>query len=100
MLSVYRWKYEFLKEILAQVAELTLTAKAPQYQAILELDRKVCQKVLPAHLNSFFESKQSSPSEYMRTCMLSHYRASSMSLIAFSLIWFPDGLLLSFDVHP
>lgn len=80
-IGFYRWKYEFLKEILAQVAELTLTAKAPQYQAILELDRKVCQKVLPAHLNSFFESKQSSPSEYMRTCMLSHYRASILMYI-------------------
>jgi hypothetical protein len=79
MLSVYRWKYEFVKEIFALTAEVTLMAKGPQYQAILELDRKVWAKLLPVHLNNFFEAEQCSPSVYMRKCLLWHYRAASMS---------------------
>jgi hypothetical protein len=78
--SVYRWKYEFMKEILATVAELTLAAKAPQYETVLDLDRKLREKILPSHLNNFVGSEQCSPSEYMRKCLLAHYRASSTSL--------------------
>jgi hypothetical protein len=88
-----------MKEILATVAELTLAAKAPQYQTVLDLDRKVREKILPPHLNSFVDAGQCSPSEYMRRCMLAHYRASSMSLITLNPMRFPDRPFLSFDVH-
>ena len=68
-----------MKEIFAVTAEVTLTAKTPQYQAILELDRKVRAKLLPVHLSNFLEAEQCSPSIYMQKCLLWHYRSASMS---------------------
>ena len=61
------------------MAELTLAAKVPHYQAVLDLDRKIRERELPLHLNSLVGSESCSPSEYMRKCMLAHYRASSLS---------------------
>lgn len=63
----------------SSVLELTLTAQAPQYQTILDLDRKVREKTLPPHLNVFMspEDEQCTPSVYMRRCMLSQYRSVS-----------------------
>lgn len=77
--SDYRWKYEFTKEIFSTVTELTLTAEAPQYQTVLELDRKVREKTLPPHLNVFMspEDEHCTPSVYMRGCLLGQYRSVS-----------------------
>lgn len=62
--------------------ELTLTAQAPQYQTILDLDRKVREKTLPPHLNIFMSSEDEhcTPSVYMRRCLLGQYRSVSESL--------------------
>jgi hypothetical protein len=68
-----------MRDIFSAVAEVTLTAQAPQYQAILELDRKVREKPLPVHLSNFIGSEECSPSVYMQKCLLWHYRAASMS---------------------
>jgi hypothetical protein len=75
----YRWKYEFVKEILSVVLEQSLTAEAPQYRTILELDRKLREKRLPPHLNVFMspEEERFTPSVYMRGCILGQYRAVS-----------------------
>lgn len=75
---VDRWKYEFMRDIITKVTDLTLTPKV-QYQAVLDLDRKVREKPLPAYLNSFLGSEVCSPLVYLRKCLLAHYRASSMS---------------------
>ncbi|TFK43632.1 fungal-specific transcription factor domain-containing protein [Crucibulum laeve] len=79
----YQWKYEFTKEIFASVLELTLTAKAPQYQTILDLDRKVREKTLPPHLNVFMspEDEHCTPSVYMRRCLLGQYRSVTLLYI-------------------
>ena len=78
MFPVYRWKYEFIKEIFAEVAETILTAQSPPYRAILELDRKVREKPLPNHFRNFLGSEECSPSVYTQKCMLWHYRAISV----------------------
>jgi hypothetical protein len=59
-----------MKDILAKTAELTLTAKAPQYQDILELDRKCREKILPDHLCNFLGCEPCSAAEYMQKCLL------------------------------
>ncbi|GLB33705.1 putative fungal specific transcription factor [Lyophyllum shimeji] len=72
----YRWKYEFTKEVFSTVTELTLTAEPPNYQTVLELDRKVREKTLPPHLNVFMstEDEYCTPAAYMRGCLLGQYR--------------------------
>ncbi|KAG6918921.1 hypothetical protein DXG01_010576 [Tephrocybe rancida] len=75
----YQWKYEFTKEIFSTVTELTLTAEPPHYQTVLDLDRKVREKLLPSHLNVFMspEDEHCTPSVYMRGCLLAQYRTVS-----------------------
>ncbi|KAK0230819.1 hypothetical protein IW262DRAFT_1261635 [Armillaria fumosa] len=79
----YQWKYEFCKEIFSDILELTLTAEAPNYQTILELDRKVREKVLPPHLNVFMnpEDENCSPSAFMHGCLLGQYRTVTLLYI-------------------
>ncbi|KNZ79894.1 hypothetical protein J132_08552 [Termitomyces sp. J132] len=73
----YQWKYEFTKEIASTVTELTLTAEPPHYQTVLDLDRKVREKILPPHLNVFMspEDKHCTPSVYMRGSLLYIHRS-------------------------
>ncbi|KAG5644077.1 hypothetical protein DXG03_009167 [Asterophora parasitica] len=79
----YQWKYEFTKEIMTTVTELTLTAEPPNYQTVLDLDRKVRAKSLPPHLNMFLspEDRNCSPSVYMRGCILAQYRTVTLLYI-------------------
>jgi hypothetical protein len=85
LLLDYRWKYEFIKDIVSTILEQTLTAEAPQYRTILELDRKIREKVLPPHLNVFMnpEEERFTPSVYMRSCILGQLRAVSGCLSLF-----------------
>ncbi|KAF9452456.1 hypothetical protein P691DRAFT_697077 [Macrolepiota fuliginosa MF-IS2] len=89
----YRWKYEFCKDIISAVLEQTLTAQAPQYRTILELDRKVREKRLPPHLNVFMspEEEHFTPSVYMRGCMLGQFR--SVTLLYIHRSWFAQAML-------
>lgn len=89
----YQWKYEFTKDIFASVIELTLTAEAPQYQTILELDRKVREKTLPQHLNVFIspEDEHCTPSIYMKKCLLGQYR--SITLLYLHRSFFAQAML-------
>jgi hypothetical protein len=68
-----------MRDIIAGAVEVTLTAKAPQYQAILELDHKVREKPVPNHLSNFLGSEKTSPSAYMQKCLVLHYRAAGVS---------------------
>ncbi|GAW07666.1 hypothetical protein LENED_009673 [Lentinula edodes] len=87
-MGYFQWKYEFCRDILAQVLELTLTAEIPSYQTILDLDRKVREKTLPAHLNVFMsaEDEHCTPAAYMRRCNLGQYRSHFYSSIVVSLL--------------
>lgn len=84
----YRWKYEFIKDIISSVLEQTLTAEAPQYRTILELDRKIREKALPPHLNVFMspEEEHFTPSVYMRGCILGQFRAVSEYIFPSSML--------------
>ena len=74
--SDYQWKYEFCKDIFSQILEQTQTAEAPSYETILELDRKVREKILPPHLNKFTspDDDEITPSSYMHGCLLGQFR--------------------------
>ncbi|KAF9263504.1 hypothetical protein L218DRAFT_927132 [Marasmius fiardii PR-910] len=83
LVGFYQWKYEFCRDILTQVIELTLTAEPPDYQTVLDLDRKVREKTLPPHLNMFMNpgDEHCTPSTYMRGCLLGQFRAISLLYI-------------------
>ncbi|KZP23890.1 hypothetical protein FIBSPDRAFT_1042717 [Athelia psychrophila] len=49
----WKWRYQFNKNIFGSVLELTLCAKSPNYETILELDRKVREMPLPPALNLY-----------------------------------------------
>lgn len=60
--------------------ELTLTATPPTYETILELDRRVREKVLPPSLNLYRSSsidEYTTPTAYVRGRMLFTFRTSS-----------------------
>jgi hypothetical protein len=67
----YEWKYTFARDVFSIITERTLTAESPSYETILELDRLVRAKTLPAHLNTFLgrEDENCTPSMYMRGCV-------------------------------
>ncbi|KAJ3855656.1 hypothetical protein EV368DRAFT_34161 [Lentinula lateritia] len=92
-MGYFQWKYEFCRDILAQVLELTLTAELPSYQTILDLDRKVREKTLPAHLNVFMsaEDEHCTPAAYMRRCNLGQYR--SVTLLFLHRSFFAQAML-------
>lgn len=70
------WKYSFARDIMSVILEKTVTAVPPTYETILELDRLVREKSLPAHLNVFAGPEESGgPSKYMRHCFLGILRA-------------------------
>lgn len=75
----YEWKYTFARDVFSIITERTLTAEAPTYETVLELDRLVRAKTLPAYLNVFLgrEDENCTPSIYMRGLVLSFSGASS-----------------------
>ena len=44
-------KHDFAKDIYNSVAEITLTARAPSYNTVLDLDKKVREICFPALFN-------------------------------------------------
>lgn len=66
------------------VLELTLSAVPPGYETILDLDRKVREKVLPPALNLYRSGsadEYTSPSSYIRGRVLSQFRTASESFL-------------------
>lgn len=77
---VFRWKYAFTKDVFIPVVELTLTVTPPAYETILELDRKVREKVLPPSLNLYRSSSVdefTTPTAYVRGRVLFQLRTCS-----------------------
>lgn len=70
-------------ECVAEVAARTLTAEAPSYATIMELDRKVREFPIPEEASAMATSTipvndaQLSPSMAMTRCVLSHTREVS-----------------------
>ena len=72
-LLVGHWQFKFASECVADVAARTLTAEAPSYATIMELDKKVREFPLP-------EDSLTSPSDFSSTfqkCVLEHIRETS-----------------------
>ncbi|KAG8218750.1 hypothetical protein J3R82DRAFT_4423 [Butyriboletus roseoflavus] len=102
-MGFFRWKYSFTKDVFIPVLELTLTVTPPTYETILELDRKVREKVLPPSLNLYRSSsidEYTTPTAYVRGRMLFQFRTSTMlyihrSFFAQAMLDFPSNPLRS-----
>lgn len=74
-----------MRDVFGSIMKLTLAAKPPSYKAILELDRKVREMVLPPALNVFIRAEQEldniDAGLYMKGSMLSQIRSISMLFI-------------------
>jgi hypothetical protein len=71
---------------------MTLSASVPSYSTVLELDRKIREKVLPQSLNVFFsQDDDCTPSTYMRGSLLSQFR--SITLLYIHRSFFAQALL-------
>jgi hypothetical protein len=67
------WQFRFAGECVADVAARTLTAEAPSYATIMELDKKVREFPLP-------EGSSSSSNDFttsFQNCVLEHVRETS-----------------------
>ncbi|KAF7355229.1 Zn(2)-C6 fungal-type domain-containing protein [Mycena sanguinolenta] len=82
-IGYYEWKYTFGRDVFSVITERTLTAESPTYETVLELDRLVRAKTLPAYLNVFLgrEDENCTPSVYMRGCLLGQYRSIALLYI-------------------
>ncbi|KAH0840035.1 hypothetical protein J3R83DRAFT_1002 [Lanmaoa asiatica] len=102
-IGFFRWKYSFTRDVFIPVLELTLTATPPTYETILELDRKVREKVLPPSLNLYRSSsidEYTTPTAYVRGRMLFQFRTCTMlyihrSFFAQAMLDFPSNPLRS-----
>ncbi|KAL0956432.1 hypothetical protein HGRIS_002580 [Hohenbuehelia grisea] len=74
-----RYKYEFVKDVASEVLELSLTAQPPEYQTILDLDKKLREKVPPKELtlDVILSDDSLSVTQYMRVCSLCQFRAAT-----------------------
>ncbi|KAH8836171.1 hypothetical protein DL96DRAFT_1809905 [Flagelloscypha sp. PMI_526] len=79
----FRWKHVAARDCYSEVVEILLAATPAQYEVIIELDRKVRAKEIPAHLNRILidtEEHKLTPPEFMQTWILALGR--SMLLLA------------------
>ncbi|KAJ7667924.1 fungal-specific transcription factor domain-containing protein [Mycena polygramma] len=92
-IGYYEWKYKFTRDVFSIITERTLTAESPTYETVLELDRLVRAKTLPAHLNVFLgrEDENCTPSVYMRGCLLGQFR--SIALLYIHRTFFAQSML-------
>ncbi|KAH8831723.1 hypothetical protein DL96DRAFT_845099 [Flagelloscypha sp. PMI_526] len=73
----FRWKHEALRDFHHDVVESLLAAPAPNYEAIIELDRKVRAKEIPAHLNRILNDNEGGVDarEFMHSFLLGVVRS-------------------------
>ncbi|KAJ6509940.1 fungal-specific transcription factor domain-containing protein [Mycena vitilis] len=92
-IGYYEWKYKFTRDVFSIITERTLTAESPTYETVLELDRLVRAKTLPAHLNVFLgrEDENCTPAVYMRGCLLGQFR--SIALLYIHRTFFAQSML-------
>ncbi|KAH8795154.1 fungal-specific transcription factor domain-containing protein [Flagelloscypha sp. PMI_526] len=80
----FRWKHAAVRDCYLDVAETLLAALPVKYEVVLELDRKVRAKEIPAHLNRIIINAEDGPNltlpDFMHTCILGVVR--SMVLLA------------------
>ncbi|KAH8825491.1 hypothetical protein DL96DRAFT_115096 [Flagelloscypha sp. PMI_526] len=81
----FRWKHEAFRDCYLDVVETLLAATPAKYEVILELDRKIRAKEIPAHLNRIIVNAEDGPSltapEFMHTCILGVLRSMVLLLI-------------------
>ncbi|KAF7313707.1 Zn(2)-C6 fungal-type domain-containing protein [Mycena chlorophos] len=89
----YEWKYTFTRDVFSLITERTLTAEAPSYETVLELDRLVRAKTLPPYLNVFMarDDQNCTPSTYLRGCLLGQFR--SIALLYIHRTFFAQAML-------
>ncbi|KAH8825485.1 fungal-specific transcription factor domain-containing protein [Flagelloscypha sp. PMI_526] len=74
----FRCKHEAVRDCYLNVVETLLAATPPKYETIIELDRKVREKEIPAHLNRILVDAENGSShkssltapQFMHTCIL------------------------------
>jgi len=73
------WQFRFAAECVADVTARILTAEAPSYATIMELDRKVREFPLPEGLSSSSDDLAGS----FQKCVLEHIRETGMDTVSF-----------------
>ncbi|KZP06065.1 hypothetical protein FIBSPDRAFT_331427 [Athelia psychrophila] len=81
----WKWKYQFIRDVFGSVLKLTLSATPPSYKAILELDCRIREMVLPPALNIFLQAEGEDADldtgSFMKGCLLAQFRSFSMIFI-------------------
>ncbi|KAJ4482356.1 fungal-specific transcription factor domain-containing protein [Lentinula aciculospora] len=75
------WQFRFASECLAEVVSRTLTAEAPSYTTIMELDRKVREFPLPDGFVDRGAGSNSDMSLSFMNCVLDHIRETILMYI-------------------
>ncbi|KAH8825481.1 fungal-specific transcription factor domain-containing protein [Flagelloscypha sp. PMI_526] len=90
----FRFKHELIRDCYLDVVETLLAATPVKYEVILELDRKVRAKAIPAHLNRILIDPEDGPNltapEFMQMCILGVSR--SMVLLSIHRAYLPRTL--------
>jgi len=93
MQGFWHFKMIFSRDIYASVVEIMLSAKAPSYTTVLDLDRKIRQISLP-QVKLYLrpdDDGYNDPSLCMKSYMMSHYR--SLTMIHIHRTFFAQALL-------
>ena len=81
-LLVELWQFRFAAEVVAEISARTLTAEAPTYATIMELDRKVRDFPLPDIFAEKESDRRMTPDEDMvfslQKCVLEHIKETSV----------------------
>ena len=75
----WKWKFLFSQQVYSHVIDALLGAKAPSYETVLDLDRRIRQTTLPAvrlYLRPD-EDDYTNPSLCMKGYLMSQYRSIS-----------------------
>lgn len=74
---VWRWKFLFSQQVYSHVVDALVTAQAPTYEVVLDLDRRIRQTTLPAvklYLRPD-EDDYNNPGLCMKGYLMSQYRS-------------------------
>lgn len=89
-----------MKDILDPVIKITLAAKPPSYKTVLDLDRKIREKIVPSGFDGIKAKTDTSPSAYLQAGILTQFRTITMlhlhrSFFAQALLDYPENPLRS-----
>ena len=77
------WKARFTQTVYTNIVNSLLTAKAPSYETVLELDRQIRQTMLPP-VKLYLKPEEdgyNNPGLCMKSYLMSQYRSISMHLL-------------------